>query len=514
MKLSGKKLQVLLLVFFLAFYFRFIYLGSEIFNDDAHFWYQRTSDFVSNLKNSNFAETYRSPHPGVTVLWLSGISKELFLNLYEYKFKFRPLVYTAETFPLVHFATKALLVLTGSLFLILFYFLVQKVFSRRVALFATIFLSFEPFYIGVMRFLHLDGIFSVFMSLSALFIILFLLETEKYKKARYLSAIFAALALLTKSAALFLILFVLFSFISDYFFKKRKVSFYFRSLIIWFVITALSFFILFPAMWVEPLATLDDVFIGGVESALGGKNDLRGSLFYLFVFLLRMSPFSLISFLVGLIFISSTFRKLKKAEKESLFLTFSFIFFYLLQMSLPKQKIDRYFLSVIPFVEIVAAYGVFAIGERFKFNEKLLSSILAIVLVSFLIPVTPHFTTFYNPLFSGRETARRVLQFETVGELYRAAAVYLNEKENPHDLVVICTYIPQSFRPFFKGKTFSVNEELPEGLTLDYIVVPWYEKIPEKFSQKCTLEKEIKFRGLTYWYIYDCRETESEKEEI
>ena len=49
-------------------------------------------------------KTYQNAKPGVTVMWLSGMGIESFLTLYNKIFGFRPLLYTVDTFPYIHFA--------------------------------------------------------------------------------------------------------------------------------------------------------------------------------------------------------------------------------------------------------------------------------------------------------------------------------------------------------------------------------------------------------------------------
>lgn len=229
-------------------------LGTDMFNEDAHLWLDRSVSFTRALVKGDLQGTFQDPKPGVPVMFLTGTSVEGLLRLYEYKFGFRPLFYTYDTFSYINFAAKLPLVALNIAFLIVFYFIVKKLFNDNVGLLATGILGFQPFYLANSRFLHVDSTLTIFMNLS--FLLYVYGFHTKQKKWVILSAVAAGLALLTKTQALFLfplmalIAFMHFMFVH----KKLKDNLHFFG--VWIAGTILTYFVTFPAFGLMELKHL------------------------------------------------------------------------------------------------------------------------------------------------------------------------------------------------------------------------------------------------------------------
>ncbi len=169
-------------------------------------WEERAFLFSEAVLDGDLANTYQQYHPGVTLMWLSGIGAQSFLLLHGETTEGR--WYLDETVrPSVKTDAIALLVLPLALVISLSitaaYLLLIRLVDRRIALVASFLLALNPFYLTYSRVVHVDALLASFMLLSMLALLVFLRE----RRERYLmlSGGFAGLALLTKTPSVFLV---------------------------------------------------------------------------------------------------------------------------------------------------------------------------------------------------------------------------------------------------------------------------------------------------------------------
>ncbi|MDH5781980.1 MAG: glycosyltransferase family 39 protein, partial [Dehalococcoidia bacterium] len=192
------------------------------------------------------------------------------------------------------------------------YILAGKLFDAKTAMLSALLLIMDPFYLAHSRVFHTDAITSVFMILSALSFMLCFRERRTCSKFPFLwhyavlSGIFAGLALSGKSSALTAILFMGLSAVLIYLcevWQLRKID---PKTLSWFVIalglgiltSAATFFLLWPAMWVDPVgtgrhllaATVELVEEGHKQFFLGRVTNDPGPWFYPLVLLFRVTP--------------------------------------------------------------------------------------------------------------------------------------------------------------------------------------------------------------------------------
>jgi hypothetical protein len=67
------------IIFLLAFIPRAVDLGTGVTVDEL-LWLKRAPFFMDALLQGHFSGTYQAIHPGVTVMWLSGVFMKLFLQ--------------------------------------------------------------------------------------------------------------------------------------------------------------------------------------------------------------------------------------------------------------------------------------------------------------------------------------------------------------------------------------------------------------------------------------------------
>ena len=494
------KTDKLLVLTILAFVFLLFYqLGSDIFNADAHFWYQRTLDFSEAALKGDFAKTYQNAKPGVTVMWLSGIPLHLFLNTYEKVRGFRPYIFGQGSFDLIHFVVKAPLVTLGLISAGFLYYFASKIWNKSFALLCLILLVFQPYFLFVLRIFHADGALVSFMSVAALSLIYYLSHENKSSKYLYISAIATGMAFLTKTQAIFLYPFggLIFLF-NRVFFKEETMVFYVKKYLVWVFVSILTIFTFFPALWVNPRYVLTDMFKEAFVVAEEGRNTTGGDNLPYIKQLIpdpanrRMfSIYNLVLFPAGVFLFIKNYKRMRKSEAKVLAYSFLFIFFYFCQMFLVYQKSLRYLAPAYFFISIIAAYGLYSVVRNWSSRGKnILAGGLLAVSFAGAFYYAPHYSTVVE-----RNT--------TWGELAIEAARYLNEKPDAALMKVAVEPKFHTFRPFFKGESFDSQETLANGKVVDYVVVSTETTIDPRY--KCDFEKDIVFRGKIFWKIYRCK---------
>lgn len=492
-----KNNKIFILLFTIFFFFLVYKIGSASINNDAQFWYTRTQNFVSAVKRNDWEETFQNPKPGVTVMWVSGYSLDTLLSLYDKLFGFTPSIYEHKTFYLVHSAVILPLIIFTLISIFIFYFIGKHLVRPQVVLLSLLVLVTQPLYVGLARNFHSDASVTAFMTVSVLFLFYYLLKNTKILFL-IVSSLSAGLALLSKSSAVFLIPFVLLCFAVHSIYFRKSLSFYFKSVSIWLVVLFVTFYIFFPAMWVYPKAVLTWVFIEeGRELLLKGRDGINPFLYYLRPLFKTLTPVYFISFVLGLFCFVKDFKRFEKKEKFFYVGILLYVFFFLLQMSLIKQKMDRYILPLFPLGSFIAGYGLFQIYTNLK-NKAHKGIFLFIVIVFSFAPILYYFPNYLLfPSQPGKD------QFGC--SLCSDIGSYLNSKENPADLkIVFSSKKLHKLQPHVLGKVYSTDETLPNNWSAEYYVMENNQIPPEEFKH-CALEKTISFRNVDYWKILSCK---------
>jgi 4-amino-4-deoxy-L-arabinose transferase-like glycosyltransferase len=295
------------------------------------------------------------------------------------------------------------------------YALGRRLLGGRIALFTAILLAFDPFFIGHSRILNGDAGAAILMFLSLLaFLIYWLDQPATRRKWRYLllSGSFAGLAVLTKLPAPIIAPFIaglgLAALVADW----RKIGAvairrWLATLAVWGGVALIIFVLLWPAMWVQPLATLrliyvDAFYVGGVGEGhdtyfFGQVSADPGLWFYPYVIPFRLTPIVMLGFLatIGWLLLPPTYfglrighflvhdlpsrliehiaRAVLQAARFVLALSrlaypetrlvvvslvmLLYILFVILFSSASPKKLDRYVIAVIPAIGLLAAAG-------------------------------------------------------------------------------------------------------------------------------------------------------------
>jgi len=527
-------------IFVLAFVPRALSLNAISIIDEFQ-WQNGTQAFINGLLSRDFLSTYSRYHPAVTDMWLIAIGlgfKYLTLLLagtYPAGFQTFLEQSTFPGYPNADFlvAERLPFALVTSISVVLVYLLTRKLFGGPVAWLGAGLLALDPFYISHSRVVTPDGLLASFMTLSILSFIVYLVR-ERSRYYVVFSGFAAGLALLTKVPAVLLAPMVGVLTVAMGLWEIHKLGRpwsqtslrFLGDLAIWGGVAFLTFFCLWPAMWVAPVGTIQRMAADVVEDTGGGWNQFfmsrrakdPGLLFYPVVLLFRTTPLTLIGVVASLIFFSRETRDTKHESRitnHALVMLVICILLFILFMSFGSTKFDRFLLPIFPSVDMLAALGLYelakAISTRWKKSMKALALLTLIVQAGFALPQHPYFLSFYNPLVGGAVQAPQVLLIGW-GEAFEQAARYLNGKKNAAELKVAAQY-PASFGPYFAGQTLAMSKMYPTDiwpwLPADYIV--FYingaqRNVPDpavvSYFRSLELEHTVHAKGLEYAWIY------------
>lgn len=193
-----------LLIFILALIPRIVQLGTFWGTDERYHW-ELSNEFFSALLRRDWANTVPQGLPGVTLAWIDSIAIAL-----KYSWSWlilggsvSPEQIMAANRPFALLAGRQVpVVLANTLIVVGLYGLSWPILGRKAAWMGVTFIILDPFFLAESRVLRFEALVAGLMSLSLLAGLLYLKEQRPY--ALVLSAVLAALAILTKSSAVFL----------------------------------------------------------------------------------------------------------------------------------------------------------------------------------------------------------------------------------------------------------------------------------------------------------------------
>ena len=537
-------------LFFFSLIIRLPSLGWDIFNPDSWRWKARSYQFSTGLFGLDFTKTAQTAHPGVSLMWLSAFAIKAY-NLFNRLFRPTVEIGSREEVFAFHFAMKLTVVLTISLLLALSFFLLRKLVDFWSALFSILILTFEPFFLAQTRVYHLDALLAMLMFVSILALLNGLsgktrpfpafalratagrLQDGSFLSWLLLSAVLTSLTLLTKSTGLFLIplagLILLLGktrpFGRDENAPSQGPSFP-RAFAGYLLLVACFFFLLWPAMWVQPLKTLALYFSGIFGEGFGEHGQVffgqvrtnPGPLFYPLSLWIRLSPWMLGLAVLGIGSSTGCASPWKLRKKNpTAFFSFLFIFLYLIFITIPSKKLERYTLPVYPFLAVLAGFGLSRLREfleRFLAERStpsppkkqagsrtglFLASLLFVLFLSSACQIHPDYLAYYSPLAGGLRGGIRVIRPDWVIGAARVGE-YFNDLPQA-DRIRILAPDPDQFRPFLKGQIRDIlGVSRPGGF--DYILLPVWEN-PEKYGDyNLKPEGTVRIRSVAIYNIY------------
>ena len=448
----------------------------EFITIDENRWHERSADFAAALAAHDYAETFRSEHPGVTSMWVGAASQSIVQGLRSaaafspwLERALAPLTLERDLPPYPEtLLTRRLMALGAWLGVVGLYLLGRRFPSAGANLFATMFIAFDPLYIASSRIHNLDGLLACFVTL-ALWALLCYGERRR-RSYLLLSAACAALAALTKVSG---VLITTGAVVATGWYawqgrhgERRWARRWLGDVVIWAAAAVAVGFALWPALWVAPLSTFREMVSGAFEQVsnphrsgsffMGSVRADPGPLFYPVAWAVRTTPLVML----GLLFLPLGLRRDRRATPAVIALLCALAFGILLSLSLKKG--DRYLLPAFLWLCLPAGYGLNALTARIAAYWRkpwVLPTTAAgslLIYVSLLWPTVPYYSAYYNPLTGGAAAAPRIM-LVGVGEGLEQAAAYLNAKPRAEQLQVASMRI-REFEPFFVGQTLEVED--------------------------------------------------------
>jgi len=555
-----------LILFVVALIPRVIGLDRFITTDEAHNIFSASSEVITALLRGDLRGTYWHFYPGVTISWLTSlglIGQYLLAPLTGHNYPpFSTYLYSNITQLLVAVHLPYAILTAAAVPVI--YLLTRRLLPEPVALLGALFVAFDPFYLAHSRVVHGDAPVTVFMLISTLAIYNSqlvsrsvcqpvspsasqLVSSSAQKSTSHLSFLISNYSLLTLSAicgglaaltkapgqfmAPFVILLTVLYIAIDY--RKNILISHFSFLTFWGFISLVTFIILWPAMWVAPITTIErmvsetfsKVDEGHLVYFFGQPTLNPGVWFYPYVTLFRLTPVTLLGLGLAFIGLIATIKR-TTPHVTILRLLWFFVISLLLFGELSPKKQDRYLLPLFPFIDLLAAIGWYGLLEFMMIYTGVRNSLRAVhkklwtpTRITFIaytllflihlyptISYYPYYLTYFNPLMGGPARAAETVLMGW-GEGMEQAAAYLNTKPNAAQLYVASTP-SQTLLPYFvgTGENFYTNDI---AWRADYVVLYLAQRqrlapSPEivRYYEAQSPEKIISIQGVPYIYIY------------
>lgn len=527
-------------------------LGSFVTADEPT-WGKRAANFYYSLRHGNYAGTYQTGHPGVITMWAGALGYHLqfpdYVRVGQENLgdtKLFDIFQNRQVNPMKILATARLaIVLVVCLTLLFAWLYARQLFDLLTCAIGFFLLALEPMHVAHSRFLHTNGLSSSFMFLCVLAFLHFL-HTQR-KLSLVVSGIAAGLGFLTVTPSLMVLPIIGFLGLRELFGTPRlnilsgqaarKV---YLPLITWGLVSLLVVFIVWPAMWVDPLGTITNVFSHALNAAEGGGGGAelvsayqvdydpsdKYIYYYPLTYLWRSTPATWLGLiLLGIFLATRSFQFFTGSTRRNLSGLAWFVLLFTLLMTLGTKKFDRYLLPCYLALDLLAGAGFTAALHwlQAKLSSKLktvLPATLIGLVLAFQVFLTasnyPYYLTYFNPLLGGIQKATDVMLVGW-GEGLNEAAIAMKELPDIRDKQIIAWY-PLAFNWYSHSMGFTTEpieiertttpEHLQEYLTADYAVVylnQWQRSMPaELFAILDQLEPEqtLQVKGIDYVHIY------------
>ncbi len=287
---------------------------------------------------------------------------------------------------------------------------------------------------------------------------------------------------------------------------------------------SLSVFIVWPALWTDPIAAVTVTLDRLLSSSQAGFGDLGtfwlgefvagpGPSYYPIVWLLKVSPLVMVGLIAGLV----AWRSLLK---EDVFIClWAYALFYMAVMSIGSAKNVRLILPALTAMAPLAAYGllhlrsklanlrllqILSLSSSRQAHELILHGLFFFCLALTLV-YSPYYLSYYNPLVLGWRWAPQTMQVGW-GEGLSDAARYLNQMPDIEQKTIAAWY-DWLYSPYAKGQVLPLSGW--NAVTADYTVFyvnQVQRNIPDPnlitYFQRRRPEHVIRKNGIDYAWIY------------
>ena len=530
---------------------------NQFVTGDEPVWVIHASDFLHALSKGEFEGTIYEYHPAVTTMWVIMASILTYFPGYihvgdQYIEKFWELdeIYlnAGKSLSTVLFRGQAINAIVVSVGLLIAFYLLRRLLGTRYALVISLFLLFDPFFLGQSRLLNHEGMAATFALVSILSILVYL--NKGYKTGFLLtSAGSGTLALLSKSPMILLIpltgliyLVHLVESVKDDQPRKQVLWRHSRDFLIWLGILVGLFFLLWPAMWVIPGQVLIDVYGTAVSYAFQGSRlgvaqelnpsrfglDTSGIRFFIQSILYKTTPVVWVGAILSLIgLFSRKTAPMTKIAKQMVFYFAILAVLFVLIFGVAKGKNSlHYIMSSFVALNVMAGigftWGITWLGAKYPRIATTGSSVLILGGIVLLhaasgLPAYPYYFTYTNPIMQSLQPGTQDPS-AGYGEGLNLAAAYLAQKEGAEKMIVAAHLGWGPFSYYFPGKTYPLlysskdylNERSANWVReADYLVIYDIQQKPMDIPsvllaalEDIEPEQVIQMNGLRYASIY------------
>ncbi|MFZ2226468.1 MAG: glycosyltransferase family 39 protein, partial [Candidatus Moraniibacteriota bacterium] len=256
---------IILLVITANLFFGLPRIAQYTAGDETLWSYDRVPKFWRSVAKANWRGTNLCDKPGITLAMISGAGLPFIPDPRDYE-KITRLPKTSEQLNAInkiYFSLRLPVYLFGLLSLFFFYFLLKRLLSDKIALFATIFIGLSPILLGISLIVNTDALLWILMPLTLFSFLIY--QKENNRKFLYLAGFILGLGILDKFVAnllfpfLLALVFVKYIF-SDFENDEHKVAYFqkaMRDYLILVAISLLTIFVFYPSAWIKPKELLN-----------------------------------------------------------------------------------------------------------------------------------------------------------------------------------------------------------------------------------------------------------------
>lgn len=472
-------------LFLLALLLRLPYLGNFMTIDEIK-WVEGAGQFLLALNSGHLADTYWHFHPGITITWIEAI---IFWLYYLVNGTSNLSTFVAEQLADIS-AIIGLMrlspVIITSLGIAGVYWLARPLLGEWEALLGAGLLASDPFFTAHSRIVNGDAGTAIFMMLA--FLAFARLWQNHRRSMAVLAGVMAGLAMLTKIPGPIILPWLLGLAVIGTL-RDKQWRFWLTAILLAGVTALLTFIILWPALWVAPVETLQLMFhdsfnVGEIGEGhetffLGQISNDPGWRFYPYAIAFRLTPLTVIGLAAVLIWL---WRGRRSSDSTKTYLVVALIVYMAYVFSVANispKKLDRYAMAVVPAITLLAGTGLiwvlakithFLKGRAVAQSLSLPLLIGLIIIVQTIVAVTnyPYLLTYYNPLLGGFTRATEQVPVGW-GEGMEQAAAWLNARPNAPELVV-STWYSDMVKPYLHTQTASFSSNGQGQLQADYVI--------------------------------------------
>ncbi|NJO07083.1 MAG: phospholipid carrier-dependent glycosyltransferase [Chloroflexaceae bacterium] len=547
-----------LAVFVLALLPRVAVPGDFWTTDEARHWSGRSERFLAAVQAGDFAATNQTGHPGVTTMWLGAAGAWLYQQevargaavpieqatrfVEQGDYGQAAVAYATAPADFAHYRYLLRLPvgIVTALVLLLCYLLLRRLFGEGTALLAALLLLADPFLVAHSNVLHLDALLTVCMLLSLLAALAAFEAQSTTRKTTamgdghaatehpslpllLLSAVAGGLAFLTKSPSVLLPpLVALVGLVVVVRSAPPRIAAW-RSLVaalaVWGVVALLICLALWPALWVDPVGSIQTII--NEAAGNGGQAHPDGSfflgqavgdpgwLFYPAALVLRLTPWALL----GVLALAWPTRE--RQHRVLVALLVVAVLAFLLLLSIPPKKFDRYILPVFPLLDILAAVGIvrlWSAGMRWwgrGVSMLVPGAVYGLVLAALAFNMLwyhPYQLAYFNPLLGGGPVAARTI---TVGwgEGLEQAGAYITAQPDGCAYPLAAWY-EETILPYVCTAVMNLGWA-NDPATVNYAVLyinqvqrGIYADITAMLPERAALVQQVTIHGVPYAWVY------------